>query len=56
LTKQKFFHIIYKKEIKEVKEMAKIPFTKLDIKINNEIEVIDFNETIKIEVKKYLPV
>ena len=40
--------------------MAKIPFTKLDFKVNDNIEIINFKnnngEELKIEVKKYLPV
>ena len=40
--------------------MAKIPFTKLDFKVNDNIKIINFKnnngEELKIEVKKYLPV
>lgn len=35
--------------------MAKLAFTKLGLKVNDEIKTIDFNEQI-IEVKQYLPV
>lgn len=35
--------------------MAKIAFTKLGLKINNEVETINWNEQ-QIEVKKYLPI
>lgn len=35
--------------------MAKVSFTKLGLKINQEVKTIDFNEQI-IEVKQYLPV
>jgi hypothetical protein len=35
--------------------MAKVSFTKLGLKINQEIKTIDFNEQL-IEVKQYLPI
>ena len=35
--------------------MAKLPFTKLSLKINNEIKTINYNNQI-IEVKQYLPI
>ena len=35
--------------------MAKLPFNKLGIKLNNSVETIEFNNN-KIEVKKYLPI
>ena len=35
--------------------MAKVSFTKLGLKLNNEIAIIDFNEQ-AIEIKQYLPV
>lgn len=36
--------------------MAKVPFTKLKCKINEEVKQVKFNDEIIIEVKQYLPV
>lgn len=35
--------------------MAKLPFNKLGIKLDNSVEIIEFNNN-KIEIKKYLPI
>jgi hypothetical protein len=56
LTKLKNFVIIYiEKEKKEECKVAKIGFTKLGLKPNNEVVNIEFNEQI-VEVKQYLPI
>lgn len=36
--------------------MAKVPFTKLKCKINEEVKQVKFNDEIIIEVKQYLPI
>ena len=36
--------------------MAKVPFSKLKCKINEEIKQVKLNDEITIEVKQYLPI
>ena len=51
----KFWYNINKKRKRRKIKMAKLGFTKLGLKPNNEIKIVEFNEQI-IEVKQYLPI
>ena len=55
LTFIKKFRIIKQKEIKGEKYMAKVAFSKLGLKVNQDIKTIEFNGQ-NIEVKQYLPI